>query len=92
MEAKPQRAEAIESKIVVLRGQRVMLDGDLARLYSVEVRALNQAVKRNTERFPSDFVFRLEPKEVASLRSQNVILESAGRGRYAKYRPYAFTE
>jgi hypothetical protein len=54
MDAKPHDRQAIESKIVVLRGQRVMLDRQLARLYGVEVRALNQAVKRNAERFPSD--------------------------------------
>jgi hypothetical protein len=69
-----------------------MLDADLAKLYGVEVRALNQAVKRNTERFPTDFVFRLEAGEVASLRSQDVILEAGGRGGHVKYPPYAFTE
>ena len=92
MEAKPPDTHAIESRILLLRGQRVMLDADLARLYAVEVRSLNQAVKRNAERFPSDFVFRLATDEIASLRSQNVILERGGRGGYAKYPPHAFTE
>lgn len=87
-----------------LRGSRVMLDRDLARLYEVEVKALNQAVRRNAARFPVDFMFRLTSAEVGALRSQTVTLELAtaadarqpelhrGRGRYAKYRPYAFTE
>ena len=74
-----------------------MLDAELAKLYCVELRALNQAVKRNAERFPADFMFQLTPEEVAALRSQIVILESGlaqtrGRGKYAKYLPYAFTE
>ena len=83
--------QAIESRIVEVRGQRVVLDADLARLYAVEVRVLNQAVKRNSRRFPADFMFRLEWEEVEALRSQSVILEP-GRGRYAKYAPLAFTE
>ena len=83
---------SLESKILVVRGQRVMLDAELARLYGVEVRALNQAVKRNAERFPADFVFHLQADEVSALRSQNVILETLGRGRHAKYPPRAFTE
>src|SRR5258706_5778648 len=87
----------IEIRILVARGQRVMLDTQLARLYGVEVRALNQAVKRNITRFPGDFMFQLEREEVAALRSQIVILEEAprgprGRGRYAKYLPRAFTK
>lgn len=74
-----------------------MLDTELARLYAVEVKALNQAVKRNAERFPVDFMFQLTRGEAAALRSQIVTLDVAvrrpgGRGRYAKYLPYAFTE
>jgi len=68
--------EVIESRIFVLRGHRVMLDRDLAELYGVETRALNQAVKRNHDRFPEDFMFQLtleEGKAVLALRSQNVI-------------------
>ena len=88
---------AIESRIHLLRGHRVMLDADLARLYGVEVRALNQAARRNSERFPSDFMVQLTWDETAALRSQTVILDNArakpaAQGRHAKYRPYAFTE
>ena len=85
---------AIESRIAELRGQRVMPDVDLARLYGVEVRALNQAAKRNAARFPADFMFRLEWEEVETVRSQSVILDGTlpGRGRYSKFPPQAFTE
>ena len=69
-----------------------MLSFDLADLYDVPARALMQAVKRNIDRFPPDFIFQLTEQEVRSLRSQSVILDVAGRGRYAKYVPYAFTE
>ena len=82
--------QVIESKIFIIRGKKVMLDRDLAILYSVETRALNQAVKRNIERFPSDFMFQLSPDEAKELsRSQIVILK---RGQNIKYLPYAFTE
>lgn len=84
--------DVIESKIFVLRGHRVMLDRDLAELYGVETRALNQAVKRNSDRFPEDFMFQLtleEGKAVLALRSQNVILK---RGEHLKYAPRVFTE
>ncbi len=93
----------IESLIFTLRGQKVILAPDLADLYGVETRGLNQAVKRNADRFPEDFVFQLSAGEFSALkdagtatsdgrvalRSQNVILE---QGRHAKYPPYAFTE
>jgi hypothetical protein len=81
----------VEQKIVMLRGKKVMLSEDLAELYGVQVKVLNQAVKRNIERFPEDFMFRLTAREVAFLRSQFVTLEK-GRGRYSKYLSYAFTE
>lgn len=81
----------IEALICTLRGERVILAPDLASVYGVETRALNQAVKRNADRFPGDFVFQLTKEEVSSLRSQNVIFVG-GRGEYAKYPPYAFTE
>jgi hypothetical protein len=68
-----------------------MLDADLAVLYGVEVKVLNQAVKRNIERFPEDFMFQLTAEEAATLRSQTVTLKP-GRGRHRKYLPYAFTE
>jgi phage regulator Rha-like protein len=84
--------ETIERRILILRGHRVMLDRDLADLFGVETRALNQAVKRNCTRFPEDFMFQLAADEADRLvasRSQSVILN---RGANAKYRPYAFTE
>jgi hypothetical protein len=83
--------ERIERAILALRGHRVMLDEDLALLYEVEIKALNQAVKRNIERFPSDFMFQLTAEEAAALRSQTVTLKT-GRGSHRKYLPYAFTE
>lgn len=81
--------EKIESKIYLIRGEKVMLDRDLAELYGVPTGTLNQAVKRNRSRFPRDFMFRLNKSESDSLRSQNVILK---RGAHLKYLPYAFTE
>ena len=81
----------IHHKIYTLRGKQIMLDEDLAELYEVETRVLNQAVKRNSERFPSDFMFQLAEEEYKSLRSQFVTLKR-GRGRHRKYMPYAFTE
>ena len=83
--------ERIEKRIFLIRGQKVMLDSYLAALYEVPVKALNQAVRRNLGRFPSDFMFQLNYQEVGVLRSQFVTLEP-GRGRYRKYVPYAFTE
>lgn len=84
-------AERIERSIVVIRRQKVLLSYDLAELYGVEHRQLNQAVKRNLARFPDDFMFQLTGDESDALRSQFVILES-GRGRHRKYTPFAFTE
>jgi hypothetical protein len=81
---------SIEDQIVLVRGQKVLLDSDLAALYDVEVRTLNQAVKRNEMRFPVDFVFQLTADENEALRSQTVISKSSRGGR--RYAPYAFTE
>ena len=83
-------ARKVDSKIFVLRGQRVILDTDLAELYGVQVRHLNQQVKRNARRFPLAFRFQLSAHELKILRSQNVI-SSEGHGG-ARYLPYAFTE
>ncbi|MBU4057266.1 ORF6N domain-containing protein [Patescibacteria group bacterium] len=80
--------EIIESKILLIRGQKVMLDRDLAVLYGVETKVLNQAVRRNIKRFPEDFMFRLAKEEFEILRSQ-FVTSSWGGQRYA---PYAFTE
>jgi hypothetical protein len=83
--------DRIAKAILMLRGQRVLLDAELATLYGVSTKALNQAVKRNAARFPADFVFRLTPDEAESIRSQIVTLKSR-RGAHRKYAPYAFTE
>src|ERR1700730_6164037 len=81
--------ERVENAILLIRGEKVILDTNLAALYDVETRALLQAVKRNSERFPSDFMFQLTRKEFDSLRSQSVISKGSGGRRYL---PYAFTE
>jgi phage regulator Rha-like protein len=96
--------QIIQNRIYEIRGERVMLDFDLAFLYEVETRVLNQAVKRNIKRFPNDFMFRLSKEEFENLkvqvenainpessRSQIVTLKK-GRGKNLKYLPYAFTE
>ena len=82
-------AKPMEERIYMVRGQRVMLDSDLAEVYGVETRVLVQAVQRNAGRFPADFVFQISEPEWDSLRSQIVI--SKGRGG-RRYRPYVFTE
>jgi phage regulator Rha-like protein len=96
--------EEIRSRIYTIRGVQVMLDEDLALLYGVETKVLNQSVKRNSERFPEDFMFQLSEEEYKLLRSQNVTLEKWDslrsqnatiedrRGQHRKYSPYAFTE
>ena len=99
--------EMIESQVMVVRGQRVLLAPQLASLYEVETRVLNQAVQRNIARFPGDFMFQLAWEEVESLRSQIVISRDSSkgaevssrsqtvilkRGQNVKYAPYAFTE
>jgi ORF6N domain len=81
----------VERAVLRIRGRNVLLDADLAGLYGVKAKALNQAVKRNIARFPGDFMFQLTTEEVRSLRSQIVTLKN-GRGRHAKYHPRAFTE
>jgi hypothetical protein len=93
----------IESSILTVRKQRVMLAADLAAIYGVDTRRLNEQVKRNAGRFPGDFVFRLSREEYDALRSQNAILADGRaasrsqpvtlkRGQHAKYPPYVFTE
>ena len=89
--------ERVDRAILLLRGHKVMLDIDLAALYGVPTKVLNQAVRRNLARFPDDFMFQISWEETESLRSQFVTLDEAGaapgrRGKHAKYRPYAFTE
>ena len=84
-------SERIERSILLIRGKKVMLDADLARLYAVSPKRLNEQVRRNSERFPPDFMFQLTNQEVVRLRSQFATLER-GRGKHRKYLPYAFTE
>ncbi|MCL4181305.1 MAG: ORF6N domain-containing protein [Verrucomicrobia bacterium] len=88
----PELTQPSELRLFTARGQTVVLDGDLARLYGVSTKVFNQAIRRNKTRFPSDFLFRLTPEEWAALRSQIVTLKPAGRGEHRKYRPLAFTE
>jgi hypothetical protein len=83
--------DLILNKIYFIRNQKVMLDRDLAELYSVETRRLNEQVKRNITRFPEDFMFQLTEVEFLSLRSQIATLKK-GRGQHQKYLPFAFTE
>ena len=83
--------DQIEPLIHEIRGQKVILDSDLARLYGVETKALNRAVQRNLARFPSDFLMQLTAEEFDSLRYQFGTLK-IGRGQHRKYLPYAFTE
>ena len=93
--AKPQvsliPSERIERSILLIRGQKVLLDSDLASLYGVTTKRLNEQVKRNTGRFPVDFMFQLNAEEHDALRSQIATLKT-GRGQHRKYRPYVFTE
>jgi hypothetical protein len=83
--------EQIDRSILVIRGQKVLLDSQLASFYGTPTKVLVQAVKRNLDRFPLDFMFQLSEEEWDSLRSQIVTLKS-GRGQHRKYLPYAFTE
>jgi ORF6N domain len=82
--------ERIITRIYTIRGKKIMLERDLAELYGVLPRRLNEQVKRNPKRFPEDFMFQLTKEETAALRSQNAILK--GRGHHAKYLPHAFTQ
>jgi len=96
--------QSIQNRIYELRGERVMLDRDLAILYETETKRLTEAVKRNIKRFPPDFMFRLTTEEFEQLRFQIEIIEKndplrpqiatlkIGRGQHSKYLPYAFTE
>lgn len=83
--------ETITHRILMLRGQKVLLDSDLAALYDVPTKRFNEQVKRNLERFPADFMFQLTEEEWESLRSQIATLKP-GPGQHRKYMPYAFTE
>ena len=86
----------VQNLIYEIRGQKVMLDADLARLYGIETRELKQAVRRNIKRFPADFMLELDIEEynamISRSRSQIVTLDKKGRGSNVKYKPFAFTE
>jgi hypothetical protein len=88
---KPVPIARIDSRILLVRGQKVMLDADLAELYEVETRTLNQAVKRNRERFPADFMFSLTEQEVSDWRSQ-IVMSNPGARMGLRRAPFAFTE
>ncbi|MBT8300453.1 MAG: ORF6N domain-containing protein, partial [Maribacter sp.] len=84
--------QTIQNRIYEIRGQRVLLDFDLALLYETETKRLKEAVRRNKDRFPSDFLFELKNEEYNSLRTEFATLENRCRGKQSKYNPFAFTE
>ena len=83
--------EAIERRILLIRGQKVLLDTHLAQLYGVTTKRLNEQIRRNLRRFPADFMFQLTKEEDEALRSHFATLDK-GRGKHRKYLPYVFTE
>lgn len=87
----PATTAFIERRIFLVQGQKIILDSDLAELYQVETRTLNQSVKRNRDRFPADFMFQLSEMEASALNSSQIVMSSR-RHRGAIYKPYAFTE
>jgi len=88
----PEIDQPAELRLFNVRAQMVVLDSDLARVYGVSTKAFNQAIRRNTARFPGDFLFHLTPEEWDGLRSQIVTLYPGGRGQHRKYRPLVFSE
>ena len=84
--------EFVEQRIFVIRGQKVILDADLAQLYGVTTKRLNEQVKRNRDRFPEDFMFRLSSEEGKSILASRSQIATLKRGQNLKYAPYAFTE
>jgi hypothetical protein len=88
----PISIERVKACLIPVRGMKVLLDRDVATLYGVETRIVNQAVRNNPEKFPSGYVFELEKDEVEALRSKKLILEKSGRGQRSKYGYKVFTE
>ena len=86
------RFSDVEDKILNIRNENVILDSDVAALYGVETREINQAVKNNPDKFPEGYIFDVTQSEYESLKSNFLILEKSGRGQHAKYLPNAFTE
>ena len=84
--------EKIESKIIIVRDQKVILDKDVAEIYGVETKRINEAVKNNPERFPVGYLFEIDKNELSSLRSKFSTLKNDGRGQHVKYLPKVFTE
>ena len=84
--------DIVRSRMVVLRGSPVLLDRDVAELYGVQTKEVNQAVRNNPDKFPKGFLFQLEADEIISLRSKILTLEERGRGKHSKYGYKAFTE
>ncbi len=82
----------VENKMITLREQQVILDSDVAELYGVETKRINEAVSNNPEKFPEGYVWELTEEEVPALRSKFSTLKKAGRGQHSKYPPKAFTE
>ena len=82
----------VENKIICLRDQQVILDADVAELYGVQTKEINQAVKNNPEKFPEGYIFQLDYQELNLLRSKFLTLKNSGRGQHSKYPPKAFTE
>ncbi len=82
----------VESKIITLRDQQVILDSDVAELYGVQTKEINQAVRNNPEKFPIGYIWELSTEETQSLRSKILTLKNLGRGQHSKYPPKAFTE
>ena len=82
----------VEGKIISLRGQQVILDCDVAELYGVATKEINQAVKNNPRKFPEGYIFEIDNQEFNSLRSKILTLKNTGRGQHTKYPPKAFTE
>ena len=82
----------VENRIITLRGQQVIIDADVAELYGVETKRVNEAVANNPEKFPEGYILQLDKLEITSLRSKNSTLKDNGRGQHSKYPPKAFTE
>jgi len=82
----------IEKSIVSVKGQKVIIDSDVARIYGVETKRVNEAIKENPEKFPAGYILKLTNEETSALRSEKTTLKKPGRGQHSKYNPTAFTE
>jgi len=84
--------EDVEEKVLEIRNQHVLIDRDVAELYGVETKRINEAVKNNPDKFPEGYIFKLTTDECSSLRSKSSTLKNPGRGQHVKYKPQAFTD